>query len=265
MTDMHHRNYIINNLILDVDGVLWIAGAPGEGACLFLKDLIQEKIPFCLLTNDCSVSKEERYEELTQAGLVLRADQLVTAVDITIAWLQKAAADSLMYLGAPSILPDLERAFCIRKCGPVDAVVIGDFFAHYDRYTLDKAAKAVCEGAILIAMQRNARWSDGKDWYIDNGFWVAGLEYVTGRQAIVTGKPNQDAYMTALSQFRQRAHNNSLTAFVSDDIMSDLKGAKDVGLTTIYFGSTQILPSWIDLTAPNFDTLISILVGHGHD
>ncbi len=255
----------LGSVVLDVDGVLWIAGAPGEGAIAFLDGLRRDEVPFCLLTNDCSVSKAERQESLTQAGLVLRADQLVTAAEVTREWLRDAAAHTIMYLGAPSVLPDVAKGLRVCESGPVDAVVVGDLFAHYDRRSLDRAAKAVSDGAALVAMQRNPRWSDGTGWYIDNGFWVAGLEYVTGRQAVVTGKPNRDAYLAAVARLGLVVQAHARTAFVSDDIATDLKGAKDVGLTTVYFGSAQTLQPWVDYAARDIGALASLLIGHGHD
>ncbi len=262
---MQHECRALSGVILDVDGVLWIAGAPTEGVIAFLDGLRRDKVSFCLLTNDCSVSKAERHEALTQAGLFLHADQLVTAAEVTREWLRNAAAHAIMYLGTPSTLPDVAKGFRVCESGPVDAVVVGDLFAHYDRRSLDKAVRAVRDGAALVAMQRNPLLSDGKDWYVDNGFWVAGLEYVTGRQAIVTGKPNRHAYLTAVARLRQMVQDLSRTAFVSDDIATDLKGAKDVGLTTVYFGSAQTLPPWVDYAAYDMDSLASLLIGHGHD
>lgn len=262
---MRNGRRTLGSVVLDLDGVLWIAGAPGEGAIAFLDDLRRDDIPFCLLTNDCSVSRAERHEAITQAGLVVRPDQLVTAAEVTRSWLRDAGVHTIMYLGAPSVLPDVTKGLGVRKTGPVDAVVVGDLFASYDRKSLDKAAKAVSDGAALVAMQRNPLWSDGKGWYVDNGFWVAGLEYVTGRQAVVTGKPNRSAYLTAVARLGVAAQPHSRIAFVSDDIATDVKGAKDAGLTTVYFGSAQTLPPWVDFAAPDMGALASLLIGHGHD
>jgi HAD superfamily hydrolase (TIGR01450 family) len=250
----------LNNLLLDVDGVLWNRGAPGQGAIAFLDFLERESIHFCLLTNDCSVSKINRLKSLTQAGLMLKADQLVTAAEVTSEWLREKAIRSIMYLGAPNALPDLAKGISVLEKAPVDAVVVGDFFDYYNRDTIDKAAKAINNGAILVAMQRNARWSDGINWYVDNGFWVAGLEYVTGQQAVVTGKPHRIAYMSALARLGVKTDTLSSTFFVSDDITSDLKGAKDAGLTTVYFGSILTSSPWVDYSIGNFSALESLLM-----
>lgn len=251
--------------MLDLDGVLWIGGSPGHGAAAFLDLLGREDFPFCILTNDCSVSKVDRHKSLTQAGLSLNAEQLVTAAEVTRDWLKDNAARTIMYLGAPRALTDLTAEFCVREVTPVDAVVVGDLFAHYDRGAIDRAAKAISQGAILVAMQRNQRWSDGIEWHVDNGFWVAGLEYVTGKQAVVTGKPYRTAYQSALARLGLTVNASSNTFFVSDDIASDLRGAKDVGLKTVYFGSQNTFPPWIDYAVGDFSSLASLLIGGNHE
>lgn len=245
--------------------MLWIGGSPAQGAAAFLALLGREDFPFCILTNDCSVSKADRHKSLTQSGLILNADQLIMAAEVTRDWLKDMAAHTIMYLGAPGALNDLAEEFCIHEVTPVDAVVVGDLFAHFDRCAIDKAAKAISQGAILVAMQRNQRWSDGIDWHVDNGFFVAGLEYVSGKQAVVTGKPHHTAYQSALMRLGLTINATSNTFFISDDIESDLVGAKDIGMKTVYFGIQKTLPPWIDYAVSDFSSLASLLIGDNHE
>lgn len=265
VSNLQTSDFAPNSVVLDLDGVLWVGGSPGPGAVPFLEFLGRAGIPFCILTNDCSVSKVERLKSLTQAGFILSAEQLVTAVEVTRDWLRDTGARAIMYLGAPSALTDLTDEFYVREVAPVDAVVVGDLFTQFDRGAIDRAAKAISEGAILVAMQSNQRWSDGIDWHVDNGFWVAGLEYVTGKQAVVTGKPHRTAYQSALARLGLTAHAPSNTLFVSDDIASDLRGAKDVGLKTAYFGSRNTVPSWVDYAVVDFVSLTSLLIGGNNE
>lgn len=262
---METDNHIISNVVLDVDGVLWIGGSPEKDAVSFLDSLDQENIPFCLLTNDCTVSKSDRYRSLTKAGLILKAEQLVTASEVTRDWLKDSGVHNIMYLGAPSALLDLSKDFTICESSPVEAVVVGDLFSHYNRGAIDRASKAICDGATLVAMQRNQHWSDGTDLFVDNGFWVAGFEYVTGKKAVVTGKPDRIAYQSALARLEQTDQATTRTFFISDDIASDLKGAKDIGLVTVYFGLQKSLPTWVDYAVSDFKSLLSILVGDDSD
>jgi HAD superfamily hydrolase (TIGR01450 family) len=250
---------------MDVDGVVWIRGAPGKGAREMLVSLDQKGIPFCLLTNDCTASKGERYRKLAEADFQLREDQLLTAPEITAQWLTNAESHKIMYLGAPGALADIASGVTVEDDSPVDAVIVGDLFDYYDRRAIDRAAKAVEDGAVLVAMQRNPRWHDGKNWYVDNGFWVAGFEYVTGREAVITGKPSSGAYLTALRRVGASTLDCARTAFVSDDVEVDLKGASAVGLRPIYFGPPRDLPAWIDDSVPDMAKLTEILVGDSDD
>lgn len=251
--------------ILDVDGVVWIAGAPARHSAELLNFFRGQGMPFCLLTNDCSVPKACRHLTLTNAGISIRPEELVTAPEVTREWLTEAKVNSMMYLGIPNVLPDLGRGISVRERGPVDAVVVGDLFDYYDRHAADNAAKAVVEGAHLVAMNRNRHWSDGTNWYIDNGFWVAAFEYVTGRAAILTGKPSSIAYLTAVKRLEPQPRDLSGIALVSDDIGQDLQGAKSIGLTTVYYGPSRNLPVWVDFHAGNMMTLVSILAGSDND
>jgi HAD superfamily hydrolase (TIGR01450 family) len=264
-TNMQQKYCAVDGVILDVDGVIWIAGALQEEAIALLEGLRQAEIPFCLLTNDCSVSKVERQDALIRAGLILQPDQLVTAAEVTREWLNREAIHAIMYLGNPRTLPDIAKGVLVRESGAVNAVVVGDLFDHYDRHSLHKAARAIVEGATLVAMQSNPRWSDGKNWYVDNGFWIAGFEYVTGRQAVVMGKPGQHAYLTAVARLGLAAYDLSRIAFVSDDITNDLKGAKKIGLATIYFGPAQTMAPWVDHAVCDMHGLFSLLIGRNHD
>lgn len=244
---------------------MWISGSPAEGAKEFIETLSKKGVAFCLLTNDCSVSKVERHNSLTRAGLILSPEQLLTAAEVTREWLENASMHSIMYLGSPDALRDVTGGFSVRQFPPVDAVVVGDLFVQFDRIAIDKAAKAIIEGAILVAMQRNQRWSDGADWHVDNGFWIAGFEYVTGQQAVVTGKPSAVAYRAAISRLSLDASATSDTLFVSDDVLSDLKGAKEVGLTTVFFGKLQDLPAWVDYQVADFSSLRLLVLGETNE
>ena len=94
---------------------------------------------------------------------------------------------------------------------------------------------------------------------------MAGLEYVTGQKAVVTGKPHHTAYQSALARLGLTVYAPSCTFFVSDDMASDLRGAKDVGLTTVYFGLLKTLPPWVDYAVGDFNSLLSLLIGGNND
>jgi len=254
----HNANRFV---ILDVDGVLWIDGAPGLGAVRFLDLLSVNGIQYRLLTNTCTMCKSDLVKSLRNAGFSLGDNEVFTAAQLTGEWLRKESIDSIMYLGAPGALPDIPAGISVCDNETANAVVIGDLFDYYQRSELEAAVNAVRNGAKLVAMQRNTRWSDGNRWFVDNGFWVAGLEYVTGCKAITIGKPSLQAFLSTVSSFESRPSTMSDIMFVSDDVESDLRGAKEAGLTTVHFGSDALGCDWIDYSARDMSSLETLLLG----
>jgi ribonucleotide monophosphatase NagD (HAD superfamily) len=59
---------------------------------------------------------------------------------------------------------------------------------------------------------------------------VAALEYASGKQAVVVGKPEVDFFRLALEDLGLAAHE---VAMVGDDAEADVAGAKKAGLSGI--------------------------------
>ena len=238
----------LKGFVFDIDGILWIGGAAHPTAARLLDHLSAGSRPFCLLTNDCSCAASERAAALGSAGLDLKCHNLLTPAKIAHEWLTSENLTTVYYLGAPGVLNDLRDPPLLVSDQPsVDAVVVGDVFGNYSRASLDRAAQAILQGARFIALQRNRTWDDGTGRaFIDNGFWIAGLEYVTNVQATVMGKPSPVSFGAALRALALSNDEIASVGMVSDDPESDLKGAKEYGFSTIYVGGRSKIPNWID-------------------
>lgn len=82
-------------------------------------------------------------------------------------------------------------------------------------------------GAELLALQRNRAWQREDGLVLDAGPFVVALEYATGREAIVTGKPSAAFFEAALDELGLAASN---AAMIGDDLEADVGGAIDAGL-----------------------------------
>jgi ribonucleotide monophosphatase NagD (HAD superfamily) len=113
---------------------------------------------------------------------------------------------------------------------PATHVLVADpsYGATYD--DLDRAFRAVRAGAELVATQVNrvARRDDGE--HLDTGGWVRLLEYATGRQALVLGKPSA-AFFTAPLEALGRGPDTALV--VGDDLAADVGGGQAIGAATV--------------------------------
>ena len=82
-------------------------------------------------------------------------------------------------------------------------------------------------------MHRNPWWLTDKGETLDAGGFVAGLEFATGRQARVLGKPSPEVFRQAIDGLRTDLDEH-LPAFafamVGDDPLADVVAAQRVGL-----------------------------------
>ena len=62
------------------------------------------------------------------------------------------------------------------------------------------------------------------------------LEYATGCQAKIVGKPSQDFFMTALSDVCDGQLTPDQAVMVGDDIVSDVGGAQKCGFQGNFIG-----------------------------
>ena len=74
---------------------------------------------------------------------------------------------------------------------------------------------------------------------VDIGAFVTGLEYVSGQQAEIIGKPSRQFFQLALNSLGLAAQQ---VAMIGDDIETDIGGAKDSGLKGILVKTGKYRP-----------------------
>jgi len=84
--------------------------------------------------------------------------------------------------------------------------------------------------ADLIALQKNRYWLRADGLSLDVGPFVAAIEYATGREAHVVGKPASGFFDGVLGELGVSA---GAAVMVGDDVESDIGGALRAGLAGI--------------------------------
>lgn len=229
-------NPLLRGLLIDIDGVLRIGDRPIPGAGDAIEALRRRSVPFRLLTNVTRKSRAEETERLRRLGIRVAPDEIYTASAITAAYLRR--------LGAPACWLLLEGSGVEEFAGiPLtdespQYVVLGDLGDDFPVMLLHRAFRALLNGARLIAIQRNPSWTaeDGLP-RLDVGAWCAALEYASGQQALVIGKPAPLAYQLPAEEMGIPCGE---LAMVSDDPDVDLAGARQAGLRTIFVRTTSL-------------------------
>ena len=90
---------------------------------------------------------------------------------------------------------------------------------------LNGAFRQLMDGAELVALQHNRYWRRADGLALDVGAYAAALEYATGREAVVVGKPAQAFFDAAMADM-----GVDRAVMVGDDVEADVGGALAAGV-----------------------------------
>ncbi len=218
--------------LLDLDGTLYAGGAAVPGAPETLQGLRRAGIPFRLVTNTTSRSRAMLLERLRGYGFHVEAAEIFSATLAGVAIAREAGHRTLAPFLPQPALTDLEGFRLVGgvtgRRGRPDAVLLGDLGEGWTYAVLQEAFEYVMGGAELIALSRDRYWQRGDTLALDAGPFVRALEYATGAEAHVAGKPSPAFYAGALASLGLSVSRRSV--MVGDDLWSDVDGAQRAGL-----------------------------------
>jgi HAD superfamily hydrolase (TIGR01458 family) len=227
--EMEPRAYL-----LDLDGTLYAGGAALPGAVEAISRLRREGVPFRMVTNTTSRARSMVVQRLRGYGFDVSAGEVFTAT-VAGSVLARTAGYRLVAPFIPQAaledLEGLELAGGTSGRPPVrsaDAILVGDLGEHWNYALLQEAFECLMAGAVLIALSRDRYWLDGDRLALDAGPFVVGLEFATGKTALVAGKPSPAFYHAALESLGIGAAGSA--AMIGDDLWSDVEGAQRAGL-----------------------------------
>ena len=91
---------------------------------------------------------------------------------------------------------------------------------------------------------------------LDSGAFVAGLEYATGVEATVLGKPSPSYFAAALDALDAEPE---LTWLVTDDVDADVRGARLFGMKTALVRTGKFRPEALESADTTPDIVVSSL------
>jgi len=236
----------VRGFLLDLDGVVILAGRPIEGAAEAIDALDQRGIPFRIVTNTSLMSRRMLSDWGTRIGLSLAPEQILSALSLSAAYTQRRYAGLPLFVLASDdartefigqhLLTDEEAG---RPEARVAAVVIGDSPEAVTYDNLNHAFRLVRAGAELVGMHRNPWWLTPSGPTLDSGAFVAGLEFATARRATIVGKPSPAFFREAAAELIKGLPGASRAdlAMVGDDVFSDVLAAQRLGLRGIFVRS----------------------------
>jgi HAD superfamily hydrolase (TIGR01458 family) len=245
----------VSAVLLDVDGVLHISGRPISGAAQAVERLREAGHRIRFLTNNTTQSRVDLATVIRGFGIELEDGELQTT---PVAAARVLKGRRVLALTMPAIRDDLEGVELVGESA--DAVLLGgaDETAETNRVfsymNLGRAFAELEAGAELYCLHKNPWWQTSRGPLLDSGAFVAGLEYATGVEATVLGKPSPAYFLAALEAVDA---DPELTWMVGDDIESDIRGAQAHGMKTALVRTGKFRPDVVERSRVMPDAILS--------
>jgi HAD superfamily hydrolase (TIGR01458 family) len=242
-------------ILLDVDGVLHVSGEPIPGAVEAVSELRRRGHTLRFVTNNSTTPRATLVEAMRAMAISLDEDELQTTPRAAVRALR---GRRVLALVMPTVVPELEGLELVGD--GAQAVLVGgcdeslepnNVFSYMN---LSRAFAEIRAGADLYCMHKGRWWQTSRGPLVDSGLFTAGLEYVTGVDATVLGKPSAAFFAAALDALDAEPE---LTWMVGDDIEDDIRGARAFGMKTALVRTGKFRPEVLDRTDVVPDVVLS--------
>jgi 4-nitrophenyl phosphatase len=221
----------IKNLIIDMDGVLFLGNKPMPRLCEFFAFLRERNIPFILATNNSSFSPQDYVNKLERMGVTIYANEVLISGKATARFLAREypRGTRVHVFGMPALKQAMTDEGFIVADEDVQLVVASmDREVTYEK--LKRATILIRRGARFIATNLDPTNPSEEGLIPGTGAMIVALETASGVKATTIGKPEPTMYELAMEQMG--AHPET-TAAIGDRVDTDILGGKRAGLITI--------------------------------
>jgi 4-nitrophenyl phosphatase len=179
----------VMTVILDLDGVIWLAGNPIPGSNEAVARLREAGQRILFVTNNSNPTVAELVEKLESFGISAERDELVTSSQAAASLLERGS--SALVCGGPGVTEALEeRGVKPVHEGKADAVVVG-FHREFDYDRLTAAFRAVFDGAKLIGTNDDPTYPTPEGPVPGGGSLLAAVATAAEVEPVIAGKPNE--------------------------------------------------------------------------
>ncbi|MGH9079006.1 MAG: HAD-IIA family hydrolase [Acidimicrobiales bacterium] len=174
--------------IIDLDGVVWLAGEPIGDVATAVADLRRHGIRVVFATNNSSPTTRQLLDRLTRAGIESSAGDLATSAAAAASLLEPGQAVKVLAEGG--VLEALRgRDVAIVDEGPVDAAVVG-WSQTFDFGGLAATAAAARASGRLIVTNEDPTHPTPAGLVPGTGALAAAVATASGLTPEVAGKPH---------------------------------------------------------------------------
>jgi NagD protein len=213
--------------VFDVDGTLVHRGAdfrahPLPGANEVLEKIRASGRPLVLFTNGSHIRREQIARALTEDGLPVADDEVLTPVESAITYLRRHHAGRRTFAFATRVIRErLSEAGIPLTTGDDAEVVLVTHADEFDLPALERAAHAVRRGAPLLTGSYVPGFAGARGLVLSRGAMVtAAIAKVSEARPEVVGKPSRAAVGELRTHFGLPTRQ---LAVIGDDLSLDVR------------------------------------------
>jgi 4-nitrophenyl phosphatase len=226
-----HRLRSIRNLIIDMDGVLYLGDQPMPGLGAFFSLLQEQGIRYQLVTNNSTLTPGMYVEKMARMGVTVKLGEVLTSsLGVAHYLLSHYPRGSRVYaIGEEGLTDALQEAGLVLSHRQPVAVVVGlDRDITYAK--LRQAALLIRSGVPFIATNPDTTLPVPEGQVPGSGTIVAAVVAATDRQPVFIGKPEPFMMKQAMQRMGALPAN---TAAVGDRPETDILSAQRAGILSI--------------------------------
>jgi NagD protein len=224
--------------LIDMDGVIYRGSHLIPGADRFIRELLDEDVPFLFLTNNSQRTRRDVATKLKRLGIPADEKHVFTCAMATARFLAEQKPHGTAFvIGEGGLLTALHNnGYAIVDKDP-DYVVVGEGRA-FNFEMVEAALNMVLAGAKLVATNLDPNCPTQSGQRPGCGATTAMLEAASGVRAFSVGKPSPIMMRGARKELGLRAEQ---TVVIGDTMETDIVGGVQLGYRTILVlsGSTR--------------------------
>lgn len=237
----------VGPVVFDIDGVLVTSWRPIPGAVETLRVLADRRIACSYLTNTTTLTRVQIASALSDAGMNVRPDEVITAAGLTADYVRAR------YPGARCLLvnngdiaadmPGLDIVSDAANAEKPDVILLGGAGPEYNHRMLSRVYEWMASGVPVVAMHRSTAWETDAGLLIDTGMYLIGMEQASGRTVTAVGKPAPAGFQAAAARL---GVDPDETYMVGDDLNNDVLPAQVVGMTGVLVRTGKFRQETVD-------------------
>ncbi|MFL0459284.1 HAD-IIA family hydrolase [Kytococcus sedentarius] len=223
----------IRGVVCDVDGVVHAGERVFTEAVEALNAWMAAGLGVVFVTNNASRAPEELAARLTEDGVDVGVDQVLTGAmaGAHVVAEQVPAGSSVFVAGSEALARATAHAGLVPTDDPLEAAAVVQGYAPSMTYQrLHDAARAVTAGAVWVATNRDLTLPTAWGQAPGNGAYVAAVARATGQEPLVACKPEGAVYAMALERLGCNADE---AVAIGDRLETDVAGANRAGLHSV--------------------------------